>query len=126
MAGSLFTELEVRSQKSEVRSQKSEAGKQPATGVSSTDWSEGGLACMSAKHEKALEFLRSLSRYAAEATALQARMPALQSVDFASRPGTLVLRQLTSRHDPESLHRQLVYRVLSVSITAKDYSLSVR
>ena len=70
MVGSLFTELEVRSQKSEVRSQKSEAGKQPATGVSSTDWSAGVLACMSAKHEKALEFLRLLSRYAAEATAL--------------------------------------------------------
>ena len=34
---------------------------------------------MSAKHEE-LAFLRSLSLYAAEAAALQARMPAFQSV----------------------------------------------
>jgi hypothetical protein len=34
---------------------------------------------MSAKHEKALAFLRFLSLYAAEAATLQARMPAVQS-----------------------------------------------
>jgi hypothetical protein len=43
------------------------------------DWNAGVLACMSAKHEKALSYLRSEKFDAAEATALQAGTPAFQS-----------------------------------------------
>ena len=55
---------------------------------SPTDWTAGILACMSAKHEN-ITLIPGIikSRYAVEATALQARMPAVQSVDaVAHRP----------------------------------------
>ena len=43
------------------------------------DWTAGILACMSAKHENTPTGLRTAKFDAAEATALQARMPAVQS-----------------------------------------------
>ena len=43
------------------------------------DWNAGVLACMSAKHEKALGDLRTVRFDAAEATALQAGRTAFQS-----------------------------------------------
>ena len=46
-----------------------------------SDWSAGILACMSAKHEQAFMFRDDEGIDAAEAATLQARMPAVQSVD---------------------------------------------
>jgi len=68
------------------------------------DWTAGIPACMSAKHEKAPRQSRAEKFDAAEATALQARMPAVQSVDLASELRNLVARDMGKPLAPSKIH----------------------